>query len=75
VAHNSGYFCRPSLANRGTVPECIWHNSATSPKLSAVASNGASDSHKLSTQDVTRIAEAFEVSGDVVLADAALAAD
>jgi hypothetical protein len=57
------------------VPECTWHISAPSLKLSAVAGNGAPDSRKLSAQDVTRIAEAFEVSGELVLADAALAAE
>ena len=57
------------------MPECTWHNFAAYPKLSAVFSGGAPDSHKLTAQDVRRIAEAFELSGDGVRADAALAAE
>jgi hypothetical protein len=40
-----------------------------------VASNGAPDGRTLTAQQVARIAEAFEVSDDGVIADAALAAE
>ena len=54
------------------MPGCTWQNAATCPKLTAVASDGQSHAHTLSARDVRRIAEAFELSGEVVRADAAL---
>ena len=57
------------------MPGCTWQNVATCPKLNEVASDGQPDAHTLSARDVRRIAEAFELSGEVVRADAALVAE
>lgn len=53
----------------------IWHQTSTSWTLTLVTSNGLPASRALTAREVGRIADAFEVPVDVVLADARLVAE
>jgi len=56
------------------VPGCTCQRPPICKKLQDVSTDGPPTSRELSARDVSRIAEAFELPRDVVLADVALVA-